>query len=96
MKINVTQRITAEPNLLDLLKRIAYQVNLLSEGSISARYNAAIAPPTTGRWAQGDRLTNSAPAELGTAGSKYVITDWLCVASGTPGTWIQLRSLTGN
>lgn len=96
MKINITQRISAEPNLLDLLKRIAYQVNLLSEGAISARYNAAIAAPTTGRWAQGDRISNSAPAELGTAGSKYIITDFLCVVSGTPGTWLQARSLTGN
>lgn len=96
MKINVTQRISAEPNLLDLLKRIAYQVNLLSEGAIAARYNAATAAPTTGRWAQGDWIENSAPAEIGTAGGKYIVNGWRCVVSGTPGTWLQSRSLTGN
>jgi polygalacturonase len=54
------------------------------------------AAPTAGSWYQGDREYNSAPAEAGTAGSKYVIFGWICTVGGTPGTWLQMRSLTGN
>lgn len=61
-----------------------------------AVYNAATAAPTTGTWQQGDTVRNRTPTELGTAGSKYVVTGWTCIASGTPGTWVQNRTLTGN
>lgn len=96
MKINVTQRITADSNLVDLLKRIAYQVNLLSEGALVARYTARTAAPTTGKYARGDFIANSEPSELGAVGSKYVITGFLCVVGGEPGTFVQTRALTGN
>lgn len=96
MKINITQRLDAEPNLIDLLKRIAYQVNLVSEGSLAGTYNASTAAPTTGTWAKGDFIRNSNPSELGSAGSKYVVKGWICVTGGTPGTWVQSRTLTGN
>lgn len=82
--------------LTQLLRETATQVNAVSEGRLSGAYNAATAAPTTGTWAQGDFLRNSQPAELGTAGSKYVIFAWQCIAGGTPGTWVQLRYLTGN
>lgn len=61
-----------------------------------ARYNAYTAAPTTGTWNKGDVVFNSNPTESGTAGSKYIVTHWVCTVSGTPGTWIQCRSLTGN
>lgn len=54
------------------------------------------AAPTSGTWAQGDTVVNTAPTELGTVGSKYVVDKWRCVTAGNPGTWVQLRSLTGN
>ncbi|GJH31445.1 hypothetical protein CBA19CS91_01830 [Paraburkholderia hospita] len=72
------------------------QLNNLSEGQVSATTNASTAPPTTGTYQRGDVIRNSTPAELGTAGSKYVITGWICVSAGTPGTWVACRSLTGN
>jgi len=56
----------------------------------------ATAAPAAGIWAAGDRLFNSAPEELGTEGSKYVLDGWTCVASGEPGTWLPVRVLTGN
>lgn len=96
MKVNITQRLNGDPNLIDLLKRVAYQLNQLSEGSIVAKYNAVTAPPTTGRFVQGDFIANSAPSELGGAGSKYVITGWICTVSGNPATFVQARVLTGN
>ena len=96
MKLNVTARANVDAETARWYREIARQVNALSEGSIAAVYNAAPAAPTTGTWAAGDQIRNSAPAELGAASSKYVITAWICTVSGTPGTWVQARSLTGN
>lgn len=82
--------------LTTLLRAISTQVNNLSEGRIVAVTNAYTAAPTTGTWAQGDFVRNSSPSELGSSGSKYVITGWLCTVGGTPGTWFACRTLTGN
>jgi hypothetical protein len=59
-------------------------------------FNSATAAPTGNTWAIGDIVRNSAPAELGAALSKYVIVGWICTVSGTPGTWLEMRTLTGN
>jgi hypothetical protein len=82
-------------DLIRLLRDIATQVNGLSEGSIYARYNALTAAPTTGDWAKGDFILNSSPSEIGTGGMKYIITGWECITAGTPGTWVEIRALTG-
>lgn len=82
--------------LTDAFRKITQQLNLLTEGKVEAVHNAYTAAPTTGTWLQGDFIRNSAPTEAGTAGSKYVVMGWLCVASGTPGTWMDARCLTGN
>jgi hypothetical protein len=95
VKINVN-RLAADVELLRLLREIAAQVNGLSEGNMSAHYGARTAAPTTGTWNRGDKVRNSEPAELGAASSRYVIDGWICIASGTPGTWVQQRTLTGN
>lgn len=58
--------------------------------------NEGTAAPTTGSWAQGDFVRNTAPAEAGAVGSKYCVIGWVCVAAGTPGTWLPIRTLTGN
>lgn len=83
-------------NLNDILTRTNEQVNRLSEGRLGAVHNAATAAPTTGTHAQGDFIRNATPSELGSAGSKYVIFGWICTVSGTPGTWVECRFLTGN
>jgi hypothetical protein len=75
---------------------LSRQLNGISEGRIAAATNANTAAPTTGVWQQGDFLRNSAPTEAGSAGSKYVVLGWACVASGEPGTWVAARCLTGN
>jgi hypothetical protein len=96
-KLNTTPRIVQQdPVLIRELREHATQVNNLSEGKLSAVYNAYTADPTTGTWSQGDFIRNSAPSELGSGGSKYVIFGWICTVSGTPGTWLQCRFLTGN
>lgn len=82
---------------LDRLYRdTAQQLNQLSEGRVQAVTNAATGAPTTGTFSLGDTVRNSSPSELGAPGSKYVITQWICTVAGTPGTWLQCRSLTGN
>lgn len=70
-------------------------LSAIAAGKISAT-DRATAPPTGGIWSQGDFVRNAAPAELGTAASKYVVLGWVCTVSGTPGTWLQCRTLTGN
>ena len=82
--------------LYDIFKTLGVQINGLSEGRMSAKHMALTAAPTTGTWAKGDVVTNSNPSEAGAAASKYVITHWVCTVSGTPGTWVQCRTLTGN
>lgn len=84
------------PDLLRLVGKISIQLNGITEGTASAFHTAATAAPTTGTWAAGDAVKNSAPAEAGVVGSKYVVTHWVCTVAGTPGTWLACRSLTGN
>jgi hypothetical protein len=79
-----------------ILSNVVDQVNNLTEGHVAAITNASTAPPTTGTYQQGDFISNKAPTELGSTGSKYVIRGWICTVAGTPGTWLPCRSLTGN
>ena len=97
MKLNTTPRVGInDPLLTRELREHSTQVNQLSEGRIAANYTAATAAPTTGLWAHGDFVKNSAPSELGTAGSKYVVFGFICVSGGSPGTFVEARFLTGN
>lgn len=82
-------------NLERELQTLKGRVRLLYEQRVSGVY-AATAPPTGGQWVQGDMVRNSAPVEAGVVLAKYVIVGWICVATGTPGTWLQMRTLTGN
>lgn len=96
-KLNTTPRITQkDPVLIRELREHATQVNLLSEGKLSAAYNAATAAPTTGTWSHGDFVRNSDPAEQNTGGLKYFVFGWECLVGGTPGTWAEMRFLTGS
>lgn len=82
---------TLRSRLTDLLRDSAKQVNLMSEGRLAAVNLALTAAPTTGTYAQGDLVRNSDPTETGSAPNTYVVFGWLCVASGTPGTWVPLN-----
>lgn len=105
MRLDPFPRFPADQNLwerklTDLFRVAAQQVNDLTEGRISAVTNAASSVPTTGTWRQGDFVRNSAPSEAGAAGSKYVVTGWLRLTSGSTNVlntdWVATRSLTGN
>lgn len=82
--------------LASVLRELGTRINLLSQGTLAGIRGIATAAPTTGTWAKGDVIRNSAPTESGVALSKYVIYGWICSVAGTPGTWLQLRTLTGN
>lgn len=97
MKLNTTPRVgMSDPFLQRELREHAVQVNLMAEGKMAGFYQAATAVPTAGTFATGDFVLNASPSEAGSSGSKYVIHGWQCVAGGTPGTWVQMRYLTGN
>lgn len=97
MKLNTSPRVGVnDPALQRELREHAQQVNLMAEGRIAGFYQASTAAPTAGAWMQGDFFMNSTPTELGSVGSKYIIHGWRCTVSGTPGTWVQCRFLTGN
>ena len=70
-----------------------YQVHLFAQQTC---YNRATSIPTSGTWQSGDEVKNILPTEQGTAGSKYIVHGWKCVSGGTPGTWVEMRTFTGN
>lgn len=81
--------------LYDILRVMATQINNISEGKIAGHYAARESTPTSGSATKGDFLLNPNPVELGTNGSKYMIIGRECTASGSPGTWKEMRVLTG-
>ena len=78
----------------DITRDHGERIEDLSVGRIAA-HPTHTAAPTGGSWKQGDFVRNSAPTEDGTAGGKYVVTGWICIDGGTPGTWKPCRALTG-
>lgn len=82
--------------LLTVLRDLGNRLNSLSVGSLYGVRGQATVAPTTGTWAKGDVIRNSAPTEAGVALAKYVIYGWICTVAGSPGTWLEIRTLTGN
>jgi hypothetical protein len=84
--------------MAELMRIVEDAVNKLSEGRIYQHYNASSAAPTgdTVAYQLGDKVWNISPTPSGSPGSEYCVIGWLCVASGTPGTWREMRVLTGN
>jgi len=84
--------------MAELMRHVEDAINRLSEGRIYQHYNAAASAPTgtTVAYQVGDKVWNTTPTELGTAGNRYMIVGWMCVAAGSPGTWREMRVLTGN
>lgn len=82
--------------LLIILRDLGTRLNMLSFGSLAGIRGIATAAPTIGLWAKGDVIRNSAPSEAGVALSKYVVYGWICTVAGSPGTWLEVRTLTGN
>ena len=83
--------------LYDTFRPIVRKLNGIGSGSLNdAADNAASSPPTTGSYRHGDFVRNNNPTELGVVAAKYVLIGWVYVNLGTPGTWLESRTLTGN
>lgn len=87
-------------DLSEIVRAICNQVNTLSEGRITARYQAQVSVPTSVAAAVGDCVWDSnttvrASVAPGVAAS-YVRVGWVCtVESPTNATWQEMRVLTG-
>lgn len=94
MKLSTDPRLPQNEDVRALKQRL-YEVHRDVANHINARVDdRAASAPTAGMFAVGDFVRNAAPSELGSAGSKYVITGWLCISS--PLTFVPLRAQTGN
>ena len=95
MKLNTQPRAAlTDPVLRRELIEHATLINLMTDGRLTGTHNVATAAPTAGIYAPGDFVRNSAPAEAGGAGAKYVIFGWLCL-SDSPLAFVDCRFLTG-
>ena len=103
-KLVLEFRVPAEYNkqtLTDIIRAICTQVNMLSEGSISARYQAQISVPAGSVAAQvGDIVWDSNTTVRGSVApavaASYVRLGWVCTVAGTPGTWQEIRVPNGS
>jgi hypothetical protein len=85
-----------DPAQMREIMRLLEDVNTRRfKGRIAEMFSSA-SIPTSGVWGVGDEVENSNPLELGGAGSMYIIKGWKCIGSGSPGTWREMRVLTGN
>lgn len=84
-------------SIQEIVRLIEQQENQHAEGRINARHGAMTAAPTLGTGVKGDIVWNSNPSETSNAvtGESYIILGWECTSSGSPGTWKELRVLTG-
>ena len=81
----------------EIIRILEDVINRAFEGRIYQHYSSTAAPTgSTVSWQVGDMVWNSNPIELGTAGDAYLIMGWKCVSAGAPGTWHEMRVLTGN
>lgn len=84
--------------MTEMVRQVEDAINRISEGRIYQSYNASATAPTgdTVSYQLGDYVKNLTPTELGSAGSMYIILGFVCIAAGNPGTWREVRVLTGN
>jgi hypothetical protein len=84
----------------EIIRAICQQVNTLSEGRITARYQAQSSVPSSVAAQVGDVTWDSNTTVRGSVApgvaSSYVRIGWVCtVASPTNATWQEMRVLTG-
>jgi len=90
----------SQATLADIIRTICNQVNTLSEGKISARYQAQVSVPVSVGAGVGDFVWDSNTTVRGSVSpgnaASYVRLGWVCnVADPTNPTWQEMRVLTG-
>ena len=63
-------------------------------GKITITYDEVI--PIWRTWSVGDICYKVNPIVEGVSGSRYILQGWRCTVAGTPGTWVPMRTLTGD
>jgi hypothetical protein len=86
--------------LAEIIRAICQQVNTLSEGRITARYQAQASVPASVAAEVGDVVWNVNPTVVGSVApgiaASFVNMGWVCtVESPTNATWQEMRVLTG-
>jgi len=88
-------------DMQDIVRAITSQVNHLSEGKLSARYQAQSTVPSGSAvaYAVGDITWATSPTVIGSiapgVAASYVRIGWICTAAGKPGTHQELRIAVG-
>jgi hypothetical protein len=87
--------------LAEIIRAICSQVNTLSEGRITARYQAQVSVPASVAAQVGDIVWDSNATVRGSVSpgvaSSYVRAGWICtVESPTNATWQEIRWPTGS
>ena len=86
--------------LSDIIRTICSQVNQLSEGKITARYQAQVSVPSSVAAQVGDIVWDSNTTVRGSVApgvaASYVRLGWVCnVADPVNPVWQEIRTLTG-
>jgi hypothetical protein len=86
--------------LAEIIRAICQQVNTLSEGRITARYQAQASVPASVAAEVGDVVWNINTTVVGSVApgiaASFVNMGWVCtVESPTNATWQEMRVLTG-
>jgi hypothetical protein len=101
-KLVLDQKVPADYRkdvMTEIIRAICNTVNTISEGKLTALYNAQASVPTSTAvsFAVGDFIPDSNCTVRGAAGSQYVRIGWRCVSpgSGATATFVESRELTG-
>lgn len=90
-----------KPAINEIFRAIFTQTDSLSEGRIAARYQAQSSVPNGSvvAYTKGDIVWDSNPTVRGSVApglaASYVRVGWICTADGSPGTFQEMRLLTG-
>lgn len=87
--------------LAEIIRAVCTQVNTLSEGRITARYQSQVSVPSSVAADVGDVIWDANATVRGSVApgvaSSYVRVGWICtVESPTNATWQEMRVLTGS
>ena len=101
---NITDRIPSQydkSNISDVIRAITTPLGLLLDGRIQPKATASTVPSGSAFSATpGDVVWDSNPTVRGSVApgvaASYVRWGWICTVPGTPGTWQEIRVLTGS
>ncbi len=76
--------------LYELFRQILTMVGAISDGR-AIGFTSMDTAPTSGAWYQGDQIKNAKPT---VQNGGFIVLGWVCVESGEPGVWKEIRCQT--